>query len=276
MKHPGKKHGTWFKVTAALIFLLGFWAYQTFWISVNTTEIASAKLHSEVTIVQLSDLHGACFGPKNVLLTKQVLDQKPDLVVVTGDMYTYGDEAGRKCAEEFLCGLAETTDVFFVPGEHDRSESYLETLEQAGVKVLRYYDYQLQVRGNRLHLYGVDNAYYTQTYDLAREFAPPSEEEFGILLAHMQNFDAFCRWGADLVLCGDTHGGAIQLPFIGPVYYDGMWFPQLSYQGKIYDRGLFEKNGYLMYVSAGLGSYPYPIRLFNHPEVSVLKLVPKQ
>ena len=198
MKHPGKKHGTWFKVTAALIFLLGFWAYQTFWISVNTT----------------------------------------------GDMYTYGDEAGRKCAEEFLCGLAETTDVFFVPGEHDRSESYLETLEQAGVKVLRYYDYQLQVRGNRLHLYGVDNAYYTQTYDLAREFAPPSEEEFGILLAHM--------------------------------YYDGMWFPQLSYQGKLYDRGLFEKNGYLKYVSAGLGSYPYPIRLFNHPEVSVLKLVPKQ
>lgn len=85
---------------------------------------------------------------------------------------------------------------------------------------------------------------------------------------------AYENWGADLILSGDTHGGMVRLPFLGPLQYNGIWFPKLTSSQPVYDKGLYEMDGHALYVSSGLGNYPFPIRLFNRPQVSVLTLVP--
>ena len=95
-----------------------------------------------------------------------------------------------------------------------------------------------------------------------------------ILLAHIPNYAAYKNWGADLIVCGDTHGGMVRLPFLGPLQYNGIWFPRLTSSQPVYDKGFYEMDGHALYVSSGLGNYPFPVRLFNRPEVSVLTLVP--
>jgi len=55
--------------------------------------------------------------------------------------------------------------------------------------------------------------------------------------------------------------------------YDAPVKPKLSYNGPVYDKGLFNLGDKYLYVSPGLGNFPLPLRLFNHPELTVIKLV---
>ena len=80
----------------------------------------------------------------------------------------------------------------------------------------------------------------------------------------------------DLVLAGHYNGGQVRLPFIGPVYVPGDdlprdgWFP-----GNRRVQGLSQVYGIAQHISPGLGissAYSVPIRLFNSPRVTLLKL----
>ena len=67
-------------------------------------------------------------------------------------------------------------------------------------------------------------------------------------------------------MCGHTHGGAVQIPFIGGVFAPNQgFFPK-------YDKGEFDLFDSKMIVSAGLGD-AYPIlRINNCPEISVVEI----
>jgi predicted MPP superfamily phosphohydrolase len=65
----------------------------------------------------------------------------------------------------------------------------------------------------------------------------------------------------DLMLSGHTHGGQIQLPFIGP-----MVLPPL---GKLYPEGLFHLQHMQLYVNRGIGTVGLPFRLNCPPEITV-------
>jgi predicted MPP superfamily phosphohydrolase len=243
---------------------------------VNETTIVTDKLTEEITILQLSDLHGAEYGKDNKSLLRAVQNQQPHIICITGDMYTNGDEQGMNKAISFMKQLPAIAPVFFVAGEHDQDESYLNQLSSAGITVMSYHQQSVSVGENKITIYGIDNVYYTDTFNLFYEFDKPKEDSFNILLAHIPNFDAFNWFGPDLSLCGDTHGGVVQLPLAGPLYFDGQWLPELTSSDEyITDKGLFDTYTGYVYVNGGLGNYPYPIRLFNQPEISVIRLTPK-
>ena len=168
--------------------------------------------------------------------------------------------------------LTSIAPVYYVNGEHDNSDSFNSELEQAGVIVLDYKDEVVTIGKTTLHLYGINNVYYTNSFDLANEFEL-DESAYNILLAHINNFEKFASFGVDLSICGDTHGGQVRLPYVGAVYMDGVWFPEN--EGKFVD-GLYEIDGKKLFISSGLGSNPIPVRLWNRPEISVIKLVPEQ
>ena len=70
----------------------------------------------------------------------------------------------------------------------------------------------------------------------------------------------------DLVMCGHTHGGAVQIPFIG-----GLFAPNQGFFPK-YDKGEFDLYDTKMIISTGLGD-AYPVlRLNNCPEISVVEI----
>ncbi|MCC8022492.1 MAG: metallophosphoesterase [Clostridiales bacterium] len=255
-----------------MIGLGGFWYFENFTLTITEVEIHDEKIQDAVTIVQITDLHGASFGRDNRRLIRTILNQEPDLVVATGDMYTNGDIEGRKTALALLEELAGQVPVYFVNGEHDHYQDFLRDLCQAGVRVLDYQEEMVQIGGTKLHLYGINNVYYSATFDLTREFTLDSEA-YTILLAHILNRPAFSEFGADLTICGDTHGGIVRLPKLGPIYFEGEWFPGRT-GADLYDKGLFEAGEGKFFISSGLGSYPYPVRLFNRPEVAVIRLLP--
>ena len=254
------------------------WWFNTCTLKTDRVVIESEKIKDTVTIVQLTDLHGASFGFNNSRLKDRIRKEEADLIVVTGDMYTAGDEKGRDKALSLLTELAQDVPVFLVNGEHDADSDYLEQCRQAGVHVMDYKTETLQVGKTTLRLYGITNQYYSPTFDLTNEFTL-DQEAYSILLAHIPNLPKFACFGEDLALCGDTHGGQIRLPFIGGLYHDGSWFPELisgTQEEPVCVKGLYEMENTKMFISSGLGNYPLPIRFWNRPEVAVITLQPME
>lgn len=248
------------------------WWVNNHTLSVNQYEVESDLVNDEITIVHLTDLHGASFGKDNKTLISRVAAQSPDLIAVTGDMFTYEDEAGKQTALTLLKALADKFPVYYVNGEHDDDEAFFTLLSENGVNVLNYKDEVITVKGTELHLYGIDNVYFPPHFDLENAFKK-DEKTFSILLSHMPEYERFKPFGMELVLSGDTHGGLFRLPFVGAVFDGETIFPDMN--GK-FVKGLYEVEGQFIHISGGLGVYPVPTRLWNRPEIAVIKLQPEK
>ncbi len=260
-------------VLLILLILLFMWWVNNYTISVNESVVKSDLINDEITIVQISDLHGASFGMDNSVLINRITSQAPDFIAVTGDMFTHYSESGKETALNLMKTLADMYPVYYVNGEHDDDESFFDKLEENGVNVLNYRGRVITVKNTKLHLYGIDNVYFPPTFDLVNAFTK-DEDTFSILLSHMaKRNDKFKEFGIDLTLSGDTHGGIFRLPFIGAVYDGTDFFPDKN--GK-FMKGLYEDDGYFVHITAGLGNYPLPVRCWNRPEIAVIKLQPQQ
>lgn len=260
------------KVFLALLILIlaavGIWYYNISHVVINEYEVKSEKIHDDVTIVQMTDLHGSEFGRENSVIIKKIDSVCPDFVCITGDMYSHGDDKGRERAYKLLTKLAEKYDVYYVNGEHDNSDSFKEELKESGVNVLDYDTAEIKKGDTRIKLYGINNVYYSPTFDLANEFEL-DENSYNILLAHITNYDAFKSFGLDMALCGDTHGGQVRFPFVNVPQGNGNTLPDSNTDNS---KGMFCDGDFTLIISSGLGNYPVPVRLFNLPEVAVVRL----
>lgn len=266
-------------ILALILGIIFFWWFSTFTLSTHRVTIESNKIKNEIKIVHLTDLHGASFGRNNSCLIRRIQKENPDIICVTGDMYTGDREKGKDTALALLAALAESYDVYYVNGEHDAGQSFQDELKEQGVKVLDYETERITVGETIFNLYGITNQYYSPTFDLANEFEL-NKTEYNILLAHIPYFSRFADFGMDLSLCGDTHGGQIRLPFIGGIYNAGVWFPEITTSPETsetyYVKGLYQRGEARMFISSGLGNYPIPIRFLNRPEVAVITLCPME
>ncbi|WP_019681010.1 metallophosphoesterase [Ruminococcus flavefaciens] len=276
-KENGKKKSR-FWLWAILIFLL--WWFNNYTLRTNDIAITSRKVGSEVKLAIISDLHATRHGIKNSRIFESVNAEHPDVVFFLGDMFT--NSSNWELIQKPI-DLAEMfTDagypLYCVTGEHDNDDRYISELGKKGAKVLNYGEDTIEIRGSRLHIMGIDNVYYSPTFDLRNEFSL-DESSFNILLAHIPNYEKFADFGADLTLCGDTHGEMARLPFgMGPVYSSEtqQWFPKLrNKELDIYDKGFFSYDGGSMFITSGIGVYPAPVRMNNRPEVVIMEVKPK-
>lgn len=262
----------------AVIFLI--WWYNNYTLKINDTSISSAKVSSDIRIAVISDLHANGLGISNSNIISKVNKINPDIVFVLGDMYT------RKSSWDLIeipINLMKSLvddgyPVYFSAGDHDRSEKYFTELEKVGVHVMNYREEVVNIKGNSLKIMGIDNAYYTSTFDVSNEFEL-DENSYNILMAHIPNYSKFAKFGADLTLCADTHGGIIQLPFGMGAVYDALtekWFPKFTSNEKLYDKGWFGYDGGAMFITSGIGAHPVPARFNNRPEVVSIDIVPKR
>lgn len=269
-----------FRRICAVIILLAFvWWFNNYTLKITKISIESPKIKAPVRIAAISDLHASSHGISNKNIIKKIKKSDPDIVVMLGDMYTSGSSWDMiQIAVDLTEDIVnEGYPVYFVTGEHDTSEKYIEKIAESGAKVMNYRSDIINVNGNSLRIMGIDNVYYSSTFDLNNAFTI-DDSCFNILLAHIPNYDDFAKFGADLTLCGDTHGGMVQLPFdLGPVYSSdyGKFFPQLTLKGTtVYDKGLFNYDGGAMFITSGIGDSPVPVRFNNRPEVAVIDIVP--
>lgn len=276
---PKKKKNGFKRFIYFIIIVFLIWWFGNYTIAYPKFTVCSDKVSSEFKIAVMSDMHASDFSISNKRIVSGINKLSPDIVCILGDMYSNGS------SEELMMRPVDLAEeiindgytVYFVPGEHDSDEKYLDALESVGVHVMDYTEEYIDINGNTVQILGIDNVYYSGTFDLNNAFTVNSGC-FTLLLAHIPNYKAFADFGADLTLCGDTHGGIIQLPFgKGPVYYSesGSWFPEIFVtRSDIYDKGLFPYTDGTMFITSGLGNYPVPARFNNRPEIALITVTP--
>ncbi|MBP5379822.1 MAG: metallophosphoesterase [Ruminococcus sp.] len=270
-----KKSHLWVWILIFIVWVIGNYTLNT-----NETSITSPKVSSKIRLAVISDQHATKHGIKNSKILEKITEASPDIVFILGDMYTRESdwELVQKPIDLTSDIVAAGSPVYCVTGEHDTDQRYISELKKAGAHVLSYEEDTVEVNGNRLHIMGIDNVYYSPTFDLSTVFSV-DESCYNILLAHIPNYVKFADFGADLTLCGDTHGEMAQLPFgAGPIYCSDTksWFPKLLHkEQKIYDKGFFDYDGGTMFITSGIGVYPAPVRFNNRPEVVIMDIRPK-
>ena len=237
-------------------------------------------------IAQLSDLHTGSTDQhylRRVLET--VVAEKPDVIVITGDLIEY--RAGSLQKLEALLPLLHATDgVLAIFGNHDYHEyswrhvgprsahraihKRLRTLlAKHQITLLRNTQHRVIRENSALYFVGMDEL-WTGNADGPAAFAGLPESAPCICLQHNPDgFEILRQFPWQLMLCGHTHGGQVRLPLIGSLFvpmkhrqYIRGWYTLHS------DANPKEKR---MYVSTGLGQ-SVPIRLRVPPEATIFTL----
>lgn len=221
-------------------------------------------------ILQLSDIHHSLFVPLDQVAAVVELANKlkPDLIALTGDFVTYSRSSIEPVAE-ILGGLRARAGVMAVLGNHDfrvGADATEQALRRQRIQVLRNQHQSLQRRGSTLYLAGVDD--YGYGADLGEAMCGIPEDAPTILLAHNPRLvtAAACR-GVALVLSGHTHGGQVNLPFLGTVY--GRSPEQMRFKMGWDRLGVTQ-----IYVSRGIGTIVLPLRWRCPAEMPLLELQP--
>ncbi len=230
------------------------------------------RAFSGLRIVHLTDLHYGLLVPlamiENVVHRANKL--KPDIIICTGD-YVHEKNSAKQINEVWpvLSQLAAPMGVYSVLGNHDhwadtdRSAYWLKRTGQD----LRRKTVQIERGGQRLWLAGAGDLWEDkQNPDELLRGIPDSECR--IVLAHnpdTADMNYFQR--IDLMISGHTHGGQVDIPFIGT--------PVLPVRNKNYNYGLKRSpKGTRVFISKGIGWTNYPVRFNCYPEIAVLELVP--
>lgn len=246
------------------------------------------KLKKPLTIVQLSDLHNKQFGKKNQKLLNSVRKVKPDLIILSGDMYTSLASRNTDEAQDLVTALARSYPVYYSNGNHEQKtkdmveefgtiyEDYQKSLTKEGVCFLSNESIYLAEYNIRIYGLELSREYYRKfknhhvTKETIRDYLGESDEDaVSLMIAHNPEFfPAYADWKADFVFAGHVHGGLMKLPFAGGVIAPSMkLFPK-------YDGGVFHEESSTMILSRGLGTHTLPIRIFNPGELVVLRLTP--
>jgi len=231
-----------------------------------------------LSIVQISDLHAGVFMESWELVPyiERVNDLKPDIVVITGDIISWGAHYIEPVAE-VLGHIRSNQGVYAIMGNHDfygDIEALCESLEKSGITVLRnkWEKIDFFSEASPLYLIGVDDVWATRYFkkrniSLRDIISGIPERSFKLLLSHNPIlFDEAVAHGIHLTLSGHTHAGQIIFPF--PQAH-GYSFARLFYKR---DYGLYRNGDSLLYINRGLGVIGPPLRINCPREITRIVL----
>ncbi len=195
-------------------------------------------------------------------MISKILHERPDAVLIAGDLYD-GTPLDTERAAEPLSKLTAPYGVYFVAGNHEQfgdDTKYLNAVENAGVRVLR--NEKVELEG--LQIVGVS---YREAVggpalsSLLRGFRVDANRA-SIFLTHAPDHAAIAEAaGFSLQLCGHTHLGQF-IPFT--------WIVRRIYGRFAY--GLSRIGKMQAFTSSGAGTWGPPLRLGSNPEIVVFQL----
>lgn len=247
----------------------------------RTYTVVSPKLTAEVRLAVVTDFHSSDNADDVVAM---VTSCAPDAVLMVGDMFD--DDIANRPTERTLSLMRQLSaqyPCYYVSGNHEAWTGEMDALyqqtEEAGVTVLRMSSGVLTVRGQRIALCGIPDP-----YEMVFSGAPDSEEQlrqaledvdsadFTVLLAHRPELLAkYAQFPLDLVVSGHAHGGQVRIPgVLNGLYAPNQgWFPKLA-------GGAYTQDGTTLIVSRGLAVRTRLPRIFNRPEVVLVRCVPAE
>lgn len=248
----------------------------------------NAEQKTKVKLVFLSDLHGKVYGKDNEELLRAVKSEKPDYILIGGDLVTRSKDGTDAVALHLVRKLVQICPVYMANGNHeqkmriytedygDRYEKYMDAVKELGVHVLENASEYVEMKGVPVQISGLElpvkcyariGAQRLRVEDVKEALGDPDKHCYQILLAHTPVFmPVYREWGADLTLSGHLHGGIIGLPGIG-----GLITPQAVLFPK-YAGGIYREGRHAGIVSRGLGTHTVNLRFCNPAELVAVTL----
>lgn len=265
-------------IMLVILACLAFYSFriEPFNLRVNQVNLSKNK-SNPLKLVQFSDTHiKPDFTAKNFEKVVELINQQtPDIVVFTGDLY---DHAQKYSDNENIIHLLKNIKAKYLKlaiyGNHDyfnvrpkdqgKSLNYSEIMTQSGFEVLKQTSKIFEIRGKKIFVAGLE-------YDHSKtpkKFANPNSKnaDYNILLCHQPFlYEPYKECEYNLILCGHTHGGQINIPLISKILArknDSDFFAGL------YDLGENKK----LYTNIGIGTTRISARFRAVPEISVFSL----
>lgn len=249
-------------------------------INVNEEKITITNLTDNFDgfkIVQISDLHyGKTFNQKSLQkLVKSINEQKPDIVVLTGDLIDKKTYITAKISEKIskeLNKIETTSGKYAISGEDDlKFDEWINIIQNSGFTDLNNtYDTIYKKGYVNIFIAGASalknqniNDKLKTSIDYLNSFET-NGPIYKVLLVHKpDDITDLTVNPFNLILAGHNHGGEISIPKVGPLIHK-------TGAKKYYNNHYTIENSDL-YISNGLGSI-YNFRLFNTPSYNVYRL----
>lgn len=238
-------------------------------------------------IVHMSDIHYGRIIHKKELenIIFKINQLKPDIVVLTGDLLDQSQTLSDQDIQDMIASFQNinvTIGKFAILGEHDYNSEAWSTImkESKFINLNDTYELIFQngyepilLAGLSTNLKGTKNAKdkikpindYITSIQESNSINTP---KYKILLMHEPDFiDSISYQNYDLILAGHSHNGQVRIPFFGAII-------KPSGSKKYYDN-YYSLGSTDFYISSGLGTTKYDVRLWNHPSINFYRLVNK-
>lgn len=230
---------------------------------------------NEFKIIQFSDTHLG-FQYTLAQLEKLILkinQHEPDIIFFTGDLIDDPKnypEAGKLTS--ILKNLKAPFGKFAVYGNHDHggygTNLYEQIMTNAGFHLLLNEAAPVELLDkSQIYIVGIDDAMLGKP-DIKTSLKNVPADGYKILLSHAPDLaDDAQTFNIHLQLSGHSHGGQIQIPFLGALVK-----PPFAEK---YVEGMYKITGdepLTLYVNRGLGTTRLPFRFLSRPELSIFTL----
>lgn len=227
-----------------------------------------------LTVGVLSDFQTPWVGGYQRGAIDMLMAQRPDVVLIAGDLFQ-GDPQQYAASEDGLRALLTQMDAapagaFIVGGDTDDPGALGELVAGTGVTFLEDEVTTTQLGDRRIAVGGLRLTAGEGTQRVLDALAAQSPKTVRLLVAHRPEHVLDVAPGTvDLFAAGHTHGGQVQVPFVGPL------MTMTPVPRSVAAGGLHDVGGTTTYVSTGVGREQQgapQVRLLARPSVGVVTL----
>ncbi|MCD5322494.1 MULTISPECIES: metallophosphoesterase [Pontibacillus] len=244
-------------------------------LTVQEETISSAKIPASFhnkKILQFSDTHIGFHYDLGQFqqLIESIQSHEPDLLLFTGDLIDAPDKETTLTFEKvaaILSKLEAPMGKYWIYGNHDHggygTEVIANTMKEAGFTLLQNNQALIDNSGEQILLAGLDDVMLGKP-NIEKALGGNNDELFTILLCHEPDYaESVKHYKVDVQLSGHSHGGQVQIPFLGHLVT-----PPLAerYVEGWYSIGAFPLS---LYVSRGIGTTREPYRFLCRPEYTI-------
>jgi predicted MPP superfamily phosphohydrolase len=236
--------------------------------------LPDAPVAGALRVVQITDPHLGPFRSEASLheLCGRAVAAKPDLLLVTGDLFTIEGAGSPEALVRALAPLrALRGRVFACLGNHDHEhpEEVSAGLRAAGVRLLVDEAALVETPVGTVQIVGLDHRWRHRERhgEVLRSHPRPPGALRVVLLHDPGAFRALPPGEADLVLSGHTHGGHVGLVSLG------LDWTAIGALTGMPDHGWWGRGRDRLYVHRASGHYGFPLRVGVPMEESVLEVV---
>lgn len=261
------------RILAILLVLVALDAFviEPKWLEVSHYTVESEKITKPIKIAVISDLQTDEIGNYEKGVFQQVMDAKPDLILLPGDyIQLHNKQEREKVIKDFQVYLKSIK--FNAPLGVYAVKGNVETLMSDWPRIfnglpIRTITGKETVRLKEIDLTGLG---LWESFDTAIKINRPNKRKFHLVFGHGPDY-ALGSVDADLMVAGHTHGGQVQVPFFGPPI-------TLSFVPRGWAEGKTAlPNNKTLIVSRGIGMEREPaprLRFLCRPELVFIQLKP--